>query len=163
MVFPMSETQSETPAPHQPTPRDMLQLEVPFEAKVSPGGRQVAINVRTTNWKENRYENVCHVHDLATGRSHPVNRAGSVEQLEWVDDQTLALLKRGAGNDDKAQVWLYEGPVGEGWAVTDHKTGIEWFKPFASGLLYRAPVNYIFSLIYQSFFKKLNKNSLNCF
>jgi dipeptidyl aminopeptidase/acylaminoacyl peptidase len=116
----------------------MLLLKVPFEAKVSPSGSRVAINVRTTNWKENCYESVCHVHDLATGSSHPVNRAGSVEQLEWADDQTLALLKRGPGDDDKAQVWLYEDLVGEGWAVTDHKTGVEWFKPFASGVLYRA-------------------------
>jgi dipeptidyl aminopeptidase/acylaminoacyl peptidase len=138
MGFSVSETQSEIPAPHQPTLRDMLLLQVPFEAKVSPGGTRVAVNVRTTHWKENRYENVCHVHDLATGTSHPVNRAGSAEQLEWVDDQTLALLKRGPGDDDKPQVWLYEGLVGEGWAVTDHKTGVEWFKPFAGGLLFRA-------------------------
>jgi dipeptidyl aminopeptidase/acylaminoacyl peptidase len=134
----LSETQSESRLSHQPTLRDMLLLEVPFEAKASPGGSRVAINVRTTNWKENRYENVCHVHDLATGASHPVNRTSSAEQVEWVDDRTLALLKRGAGDDDKAQVWLYEGLVGEGWAVTDHKTGVDWFKPFASGLLFRA-------------------------
>jgi hypothetical protein len=42
------------------------------------------------------------------------------------------------GRDAKAQVWLYEGLAGDGWAVTDHKTGVEWFKPFAGGLLYRA-------------------------
>ncbi len=138
MAFSTSDTQADTSALQQPTLRDMVLLKVPFEAKVSPGGDRVAINVRTTNWKENRYENVGHVHDLATGSTYPVNRMGSVEQLEWVDDQTLALLKRGPGDDGKSQVWLYEGLVGEGWAVTDHKTGVEWFKPFANGLLYRA-------------------------
>jgi hypothetical protein len=38
MVFSMSETQSETPTPHQPTLRDMIPLSTPFEAKASPGG-----------------------------------------------------------------------------------------------------------------------------
>jgi hypothetical protein len=35
-------------------------------------------------------------------------------------------------------VWLYEGLVGEGWQVTEHVKGVQWFKPFAGGLLYRA-------------------------
>ena len=129
---------SEERAPYQPTLRAMLLLEVPFEVKVSPDGSRIAINVRTTNWQDNRYDNVCHVRDLATGATYPINRAGSANQVEWVDDQTLALLKQGPGDADKAQVLLYEGLVGEGWAVTDHKTGVEWFKPFAGGLLFRA-------------------------
>ena len=133
-----SELPSENRTPYQPTLRAMLLLEVPFEVKVSPSGSRTAINVRTTNWRDNRYENVCHVHDLATGVTRPVNQEGSANQVEWVDDQTLALLKQGPGDEDKAQVWLYEGLVGEGWAVTDHKTGVEWFKPFAGGLLFRA-------------------------
>lgn len=132
------ETASADCASYQPTPRDMLLLEAPVGVKVSPDGNRVAISVRTTNWKDNRYDNVCHVHDVATGITHPVNRMGSVNQMEWVDDQTLALLKQDPGNGDKAQIWLYEGLVGEGWAVTDHKTGVEWFKPFAGGLLFLA-------------------------
>ena len=133
-----SELPSESRAPYQPTLRAMLLLEVPFEVKVSPNGRRIAINVRTTNWKDNRYDNVCHVHDLATGTTYPINQAGSAVQVEWVDDQTLALLKQGPGDDDKAQIWLYEGLVGDSWAATDHKTGVEWFKPFVGGLLFRA-------------------------
>jgi len=123
---------------YQPTLRDMVRLEVPFDVKVSPDGRRIAISVRTTNWKDNRYENVCQVYDLATGATYLINRAGSVNQVEWVGDQTLALLKEGPGDDDKAQVWLYEGLTGEGWALTNQKTGVEWFKPFADGLLFRA-------------------------
>ncbi|MBN1139406.1 MAG: S9 family peptidase [Anaerolineae bacterium] len=134
----LDRTQSKDRTPYQPTLRDMLRLEVPFEVKVSPNGSRAAITVRTTNWQDNRYDNICYAHDLATGAAHPINRAGSVNQVEWVDDQTLALLKKGPGDDDKAQIWLYEGLIGEGWAVTDHKTGVEWFKPFAGGLLFRA-------------------------
>ncbi|MEZ4733438.1 MAG: prolyl oligopeptidase family serine peptidase [Caldilineaceae bacterium] len=99
---------------------------------------RVAITVRTTNWQANCYETICHLHDRATGATYPLHRTGSTDQVEWVDDQTLALLRRGADAESKAQIWLYEGLVGDGWAVTDHKQGVEWFKPFAGGLLYRA-------------------------
>lgn len=124
--------------PYQPTLRDMIMLETPVAVKVSPGGRRVATGIRTTNWKENRYETVCHVHDLATGATYPLNRTGSALQMEWLDDQTLALLKKEWSDDTETQVWLYEGLTGDGWAVTEHKTGVEWFKPFAGGILYRA-------------------------
>ncbi|MBM4430417.1 MAG: hypothetical protein FJ026_08750, partial [Chloroflexi bacterium] len=138
----MTNTVAEKPrdkdTPHQPTLRDMVMLETPVGVKVSPGGRRVAMAIRTTNWKDNRYEVICQVHDLADGTTYPLNRTGSVQQMEWLDDSTLALLNKGPGENDKAQVWLYEGLTGDGWAVTDHKTGVEWFKPFAGGFLYRA-------------------------
>lgn len=124
--------------PYHPTLRDLILLAVPTGVKVAPDGGRLAINVRTTNWKENSYETICHLHELATGATYPLHRSGSVEQVEWVDAQTLALLKRGPGEENKAQIWLYEGLIGEGWAVTDHKSGVEWFKPFAGGFLYRA-------------------------
>jgi dipeptidyl aminopeptidase/acylaminoacyl peptidase len=133
---------SETPRqPHpsrQPTLRDMIMLEAPVAVKLSPGARRVAIGVRTTNWKENRYETICHVHDLEKGTTFPLHRAGSAEQFEWFDDDTVAVLKKGPGEEDKGQVYLYEGLTGDGWPLTEHKTGVEWFKPFAGGFLYRA-------------------------
>ncbi|MGC9397155.1 MAG: alpha/beta hydrolase family protein [Anaerolineae bacterium] len=128
----------EPQTPYQPALRDMVMLELPLEAKVSPAGDYVAIRVRTTNWKEDRYERVCYIHDLAAGVTYPLNRTGNVSQMEWVDDQTLAVLKGGSGKDDKPQIWLYEGLIGEGWQVTDHKTGVDWFYPFAGGLLFLA-------------------------
>ena len=134
----MGFSRSEDHTLYQPALRDVLRLEVPVEVKVSPNGSRAAITVRTTNWRDNRYEQICHVHDLATGAAHQINRTGGVNQVEWVDDQTLALLKDGPGDGDKAQIWLYEGLAGEGWPVTDHKTGVEWFKPFAGGLLFKA-------------------------
>ncbi len=126
----------------QPTLRDMVMLEAPFGVKIAPrskrDGDRVAALVRTANWKENRYEDLCHVYDPTTGAARPLTRTGSVRQMEWLDGDTLALLKEGPGDDDKAQIWLYEGLVGEGWAVTEHKAGIDWFKPFAGGFLFRA-------------------------
>ena len=134
----MSLESNESAAAHQPTLRDMVMVDVPAAVKISADGSKVAIKVRTTNWQQNRYENYCHVHDLATKTTRQINRVGDVQQMAWLDDQTLALLKKEHGNDAKAQVWLYEGLAGEGWPVTDHEKGVEWFEPFAGGLLYLA-------------------------
>jgi dipeptidyl aminopeptidase/acylaminoacyl peptidase len=126
----------------RPSLRDLFGLDVPVDAKVSPRGSKVAVLVRRTNWKDNRYEGICWIHDMKSGRAYPLNQAGSVIQVEWLDENTLAVLKEGSGKgdspQDKNQVWLYEGLVGEGWMVTDHKSGVETFKPFASGFLYLA-------------------------
>jgi dipeptidyl aminopeptidase/acylaminoacyl peptidase len=125
----------------QPALRDMVMLAAPLAVKIAPGRKRsgrVAALVRTTNWQENRYEDLCHVYDPATGAAHPLTRTGSVRQMEWVDGETLALLKEGPDDDGKAQIWLYEGLVGEGWPLTEHKTGVDWFKPFAGGFLFRA-------------------------
>ncbi|HNS51941.1 MAG TPA: prolyl oligopeptidase family serine peptidase [Anaerolineae bacterium] len=121
--------------PYHPTLREMVQLEAPTGVRISPGGKRVAIAIRTTHWRENRYETICHVHDLEAGTTRPIHRSGSTQQMEWLDDQTLALLLK---QGETAQVWLYEGLTGDGWQVTDHKTGVEWFAPFAGGIVCRA-------------------------
>lgn len=38
-------------------------LEVSLDVKASPDVARVATRVRTTNWKENRYERICLIHD----------------------------------------------------------------------------------------------------
>ena len=120
---------------YQPTLRDMLALEVPLDVRVSPDGTRVAFTVQKTNWKDNCYERHCHIYDDATGVTRPLTRYGNVSQMEWIDDETLALLR---AYDGKAQIWFFEGGVGEGWQITDHKTGVEWFHPFAGGILFMA-------------------------
>jgi len=120
---------------YRASPRDMLALEFPVDVRISPDGERIAFTVRSTNWKDNRYESHCHIHDVTTNTTRRITRSGSVQQMEWVDDETLAMLKTNGG---KAQVWFFEGGVGEGWQVTDHKTGIEWFHPFAGGVVFKA-------------------------
>ena len=120
---------------YRATLRDMLALEFPVNVRVSPDGSRVAYTVRSTNWKDNRYETHCHIHDVATGVTRQLTRSSGVQQMEWVDEETLALLRPNGG---KTQVWFFEGGVGEGWQVTDHKTGVEWFHPFAGGVVFKA-------------------------
>ena len=121
---------------HQPTPRDLILLDVPASIKVSPSGNHAVISIRTTNWQENRYETFCQLYDVERETSHLLTRRGNVNQVEWLDDQTIAVLKEETGAESKAQVWLYEGLIGDGWAVTEHESGVTGFKPFAGGILY---------------------------
>src|SRR5215210_8318540 len=115
--------------------RDMLALEFPTNIRITPDGTRVAFTVPTTNWKDNRYESHCHIYEDRSGTTRSLTRYGDVRQVEWVDNETLALLR---ASDEKAQIWLFEGGVGEGWQITDHKTGVEWFHPFAGGIVFLA-------------------------
>jgi dipeptidyl aminopeptidase/acylaminoacyl peptidase len=118
-----------------PSITDLISLDYPEEAKSSPGGGRVAVRVRTTNWRDNRYEHQLHVHDLHSGERIQVTRTGDVTQVEWMgDDSVLTLWDRGG----KPQVWLFEGLFGEPLQLTDVETGVESFKPTEHGVLYSA-------------------------
>lgn len=125
-------------AAHFPAVKDLIMLDVPVAVILSPWGEKVAVLVRRTDWKDNLYETVCQVHDLSNHVSSSLTRSGSVLSAEWIGEQTLAVLKQESQAESKAQVWLYENLTGDGWQVTDHKTGVEWFKPFADGILFKA-------------------------
>jgi dipeptidyl aminopeptidase/acylaminoacyl peptidase len=116
----------------------MIMLPMPTEVRVSPRGSRAAVLIRTTNWRDNRYERQCHIYNEVTGTLRQLTQAGSVEQAEWADEDRLALLKKPPEDEGKAQVWVYDGASGEGWQLTDHETGVNWFKPFATGILYCA-------------------------
>ena len=128
------------PEPTLPTLRDLLALDVPLDVIVSPDGRRAAITVRRADWNENRYQSLCLVYDQERERTFPLTHGGSASQLEWVDETTLAVLKdplsKGESPQDKAQIWLFEDLVGEGWRITAAKNGVESFKPFAGGFVY---------------------------
>jgi dipeptidyl aminopeptidase/acylaminoacyl peptidase len=124
------------PEPTLPTLRDLLALDIPMDVRISPDGTRAAISIRRTNWNQNSYDNLCLVYTPGHEHAVPLTRTGSVSQIEWIDDQTLALLKSSGGDGDKPQIVLYENLAGDGWQVTEHKTGVDSFKPFAGGLLY---------------------------
>jgi dipeptidyl aminopeptidase/acylaminoacyl peptidase len=121
---------------YQPTSTDMISLEFPDQVRVSPDGRRVAYTVRTTNWNENRYERRCYVHDTSAHRTYQITRSGDVSQIEWIDDDSLAVAR--TEGENKAQIWVFEHLVGEGLRVTDHEDGVQSFQPFARGLLFLA-------------------------
>lgn len=129
-----------TPSTYKPTLRDLICLDTPADVKISPDGRQVISLVQISNWKENCYETLCQQHVApwtANAATRWITRSGSVRQAEWLDNHSLALLKKASANE-KPQVWVYEDLTGDGWQITDHKTGVNWFKPFAGGIIYQA-------------------------
>jgi dipeptidyl aminopeptidase/acylaminoacyl peptidase len=68
-----------------------------------------------------------------------LTRSENVTQVDWIDNEYLAVLKADPSDKKKKpQVWIYENLIGEGMQTTDHKTGIQSFKPFASGILFLA-------------------------
>jgi dipeptidyl aminopeptidase/acylaminoacyl peptidase len=121
---------------HHPTITDMISLELPLQVRVSPKGRRVAYLVRTANWNENRYENQCYVYDLDQERSFQLTQSGSATQVEWLDDDSLIVAK--AEENGEAQIWVFEHLIGEGIRMTDQKTGVQSFRPFAGGVVYLA-------------------------
>ena len=127
---------------HVPTVTELISLPVPTAGPVSPDGRYVAYTIETANWRDNRYDSRCYVHDTESGRGHLLTRSGRASQPRWLGPRTLALLRsdpEAYGDADGAQVWLYEGLVGEGWQVTDHKGGVAAFEPLADGIVFKAP------------------------
>src|SRR4030042_3035855 len=89
---------------YSPSITDLISLDYPEEAKSSPGGGRVAFRVRTTNWRDNRYEHLLYVHDLGSGERTQITRTGDVVQVEWMgDDSLLVLWDRGG----KPQLWLF--------------------------------------------------------
>ncbi|MFH0850994.1 MAG: S9 family peptidase [Candidatus Bathyarchaeota archaeon] len=120
---------------YSPSVSDLVSLEYPEEAKSSPGGRRVAFRVRTTNWRDNRYEHRLFVHCMDSGKQVQLTRTGNVTQVEWMTDESLLVLWDRGG---KAQVWLFEDLAGEPLQVTDVETGVEAFKPTENGVLYSA-------------------------
>lgn len=127
---------------YQPSITDMISLEVPnalVQSKASPNGRKIAYAVRTTNWKKNQYEALCYVYDTQQDRSFQLTRSDNVTQLHWIDSNSLAVLKGDPSDKKKkSQVWIFENLIGEGTQITDHKTGVQSFKPFAGGILFLA-------------------------
>lgn len=138
----MEEAHSESQAKYRPTITDLISLAVPkdeVQPELSPDASKVAYVVSKANWNKDQYEALCYVHDINRGVQFQITRSGEVTQLHWIDEDSLALLK-GDSTDEKikSQVWLFENLTGEGLQVTDHKTGVRSFKPFANGILYLA-------------------------
>ena len=74
MTLDATNPSQEAQTSYQPALRDMVMLELPLDAKVSPAGDCVAIRVRTTNWKEDRYERAATFTILRL--AHPIHSTG---------------------------------------------------------------------------------------
>ena len=107
-----------------PTFRDLINIRLPLGISLSPSGRFAAILARETNWRENRFETVCLIADIAAGKVRRLNTAGTtIGRVEWQADDRLVATR--SSRTDTPQIWLYDGLLGEGQMLTDHKGGVE--------------------------------------
>ena len=119
-----------------PSIDETISLRFPVVSRSSPDCVKVAYTVRTTNWAENRYEHQCYVYDVHKEESHQLTRSGNVTDVQWVDNDSLAVLMENTSKEEKLQVWLFENLIGEGLQVTDHENGVQSFRVFSDGVLY---------------------------
>ena len=116
--------------------RDLILLESVLEVRLSPGGDRAAIRMEHPRWDENRYCRDVVVADVESGRQHRLTRFAGCDQIRWLGDDTLAVLKSDGSPDGKPQVYVYEGLFGDGWQVTQAEHGVEAFEPFADGFVF---------------------------
>ena len=122
-----------------PTTKDCKLLPQPVGGVPSPDGTKVAFLLRLANWPENLYKTDCYIYRVKGESSHILTRNADVRQIEWIDSNSLAVLKAQlSGGDNKGQIWIYDNLVGDPIKITDHKTGVQSFKTFADGVLFIA-------------------------
>ncbi len=124
---------------YEPTITDLITLGYAYGAKISPNGDKVAYLSLKTDWNKNSYEKNCFIHDVKANKTYQLTRSGSVIQAEWLNNDSIAILKQGDNaNKGGNQIYVFDNLVGEPWKVTEHENGVRNFKPFGKGLLFLA-------------------------
>lgn len=124
---------------HEPSTTDLITLGFSSNAKISPTGDKVAFTSMKPDWNKNRYDRLCFIYDKKEDKTYQLTRSGSVSQIEWINNDSIAILKQQANEKESGnQIYIFDNLIGEPWKVTGHKNGIQNFKLFAQGLLYLA-------------------------
>ncbi|HUU78611.1 MAG TPA: prolyl oligopeptidase family serine peptidase [candidate division Zixibacteria bacterium] len=123
----------------QPTIEDMISLGIQTQMKISPNGEKVAYINRIPNWNKNNYESRCFIYDSKLNKTFQLTRFGSISQIEWIDNNSLAILKVDPElKESSNQIFVFENLIGEPWQLTDHTGGVQSFKLFGKGVLFLA-------------------------
>lgn len=124
---------------YEPSITDFITLGFSITAKISPDGDKVAFITVKPDWNKNQYERLCFVHVIKEDKTYQLTRSGSVSQMDWINNDSLAILKHSINDKESGnQIYVFDSLIGEPWKVTSHKKGIQNFKIFAQGLLYLA-------------------------
>ncbi|MCW3976456.1 MAG: prolyl oligopeptidase family serine peptidase [Candidatus Bathyarchaeota archaeon] len=121
---------------HKPTIRDMFQLPMVGGGRISPRGDKVLYRIGYWNFKDNQFEVYSYLYDAHADRTFGFTKTGTVSEIRWLNNQSLALLKAADHND--FQIYVFEELMGEGRQITDHPGGIRTFEPFGNGFIYIA-------------------------
>ncbi|MHA1954725.1 MAG: hypothetical protein ACW96U_12345, partial [Candidatus Heimdallarchaeaceae archaeon] len=121
---------------YQPTIKDILLLPLIGDVKANNNGTKVAYRKGNVNLKDNKIDIYCCIYDLEKEESYYLTKTGAASNFHWINNESLAVLKSTELNG--SQIFAFEGLIGEGLQVTDHKGGIKDFYPFADGFVYIA-------------------------
>jgi dipeptidyl aminopeptidase/acylaminoacyl peptidase len=122
-----------------PSLTDTISLEIPMHYRISPDGDKVAYALKYTNWNKNWYESRVFIYHINENKTIQLTRSGLISDMRWINNNSLAILKRDVEDtQSKNQVYLYENLTGEPWKVTNHKEGINSFRKFANGIVFKA-------------------------
>ena len=124
-----AEVGAEKPETSVPGPlfEDVISLRSVSNPRVSPDGESVAFTVRTTDWKENRFDSeVWLVRDGETPFQLTRNAKGGSRAPAWSPDgHWLAFL---SDQEDKRQLYVIRSDGGESQALTNRDEGVSAFK-----------------------------------
>ena len=123
---------------YKPTVSDLISLELPLNTSLSPDGTMVAYTVQTADWGTNVYQSCCYVYEVDRDRIVQLTQTGNVIQTRWIDNESLAVLRIDPKLSLGPQVWVYDNLDGDGVRLTNHRTSVRSFKPFAGGIVYLA-------------------------
>lgn len=105
---------------------EVLSLRSAYNPQISPDGRMVAYLVRSTDWKENRYDEEIWLYKEGYDPFQLTNtKKGSSTQPQWsFDSQWIAFL---ADRDGENQVYMIRAAGGEAQQITFEEEGIQDF------------------------------------
>ena len=125
---------------HVPTITDTISLPFIVEVAISPAGEYVASVVKTADWTENKYVLTCFLHNIDRNDTRKI--AENTWHPRWLNDNTLAVLRRDAQESDlyrdKSQIWLFHTTDFRSVQITFAPYGIERFWCYGNGIIYHA-------------------------
>jgi len=104
--------------------------------RISPCGDKVLYRIGYWNFKDNQFEVHSYLYDAHTDRTSEFTKTGTVSEVRWLNNRSLAVLK--AVDHNGFQIHVFEELMGEGRQITDHPGGVETFEPFGNGFIYIA-------------------------
>lgn len=111
-----------------PTFEQVLSLRSAYNPQISPDGERVVFQVRSTDWKNNRYDEELWLYN-GTGDPFPLTNtiAGSSTSPQWSHDgRWIAFLSK-RGEAEAEQVYIIRAAGGEAQPVTEVEEGISQF------------------------------------
>ena len=119
-----------------PTIKDILLLPLIGDVQANNIGTKIAYRKGNVNLKDNKIDSYFCIYDCEKEKTFYLTQTGTSLNFHWLNNDTLAMRK--STDSTGAQIFLFEGLMGEGFQVTDHQGGIEDFCPFADGFIFIA-------------------------